>query len=107
MDARCRIEMMGGLRVQREGRVITRFRTRTAGALLADLAFHRHRSHPRDELIEIVWPGPADARHKLRKALTSLRLQLEPPGVPTGSVIIADRTMVQLNPAAASTDVAD
>src|SRR5258708_7059559 len=106
MDARCKVELLGGLRLERDGRLITRFRTRKAAALLAYLAFHRHRAHPGDELIEIVWPGPDDERHKLRKALTSLRRQLEPPGVPAGGVLIADRSTVQLNPVCATTDVA-
>jgi class 3 adenylate cyclase len=40
-------------------------------------------------------------------ALSSLRHQLEPPGVPQGAVLIADRNSVKLNPAAVTTDVAE
>ena len=43
----------------------------------------------------------------LRTALSSLRRQLEPPGVPPGSVLVADRSQVRLNPAAAVTDTGE
>ena len=103
-----RIEMLGGLRAIHADRVITRFRSRQTGALLAYLAFYLHRAHPREVLMEIIWPGEAldSARDRLRVALSSLRRQLEPPGVPAGAVIVADWRSVQLNPAAVSTDVA-
>jgi predicted ATPase/DNA-binding SARP family transcriptional activator len=109
MDAPCRIELLGGLRVHQGQRVITRFQTHKTGALLAYLAYFRHQSHAREELIEILWPedGERQARHKLSMVLTALRRQLEPPGVPAGSVIIANQASVQLNPAACTTDVAE
>src|SRR5437667_8566682 len=93
MDGRCRIELLGWLRVLRQDRTITRFATRQTGAVLAYLAFYSRRSHPRDLLMGIVWPEDTEYtdRHKLRNALASLRRQLEPPGVPTGAVIIAHR----------------
>src|SRR5262249_17344726 len=64
---------------------------------------------PRETVIEAIWPedAPAAARHKLSVALSSLRRQLEPPGVPAGAVILADRFNVGLNPASVTTDVAD
>ena len=105
----CRVEMLGGLRVVQAGRVITRFRTYKTGALLAYLAYFS-RPHPREALIEMLWPDcePDAGRNSLSKALSSLRNQVEPPGVaPAGSVIVADRAFVGLNPDALSTDVAD
>jgi predicted ATPase/DNA-binding SARP family transcriptional activator/Tfp pilus assembly protein PilF len=74
--------------------------------LLAYLAFYPDRSHPRDGLIELLWPGgDLDAgRNSLSVALNSLRRQLEPPDVPAGSVVISDRTHAGLNAAAISTD---
>ncbi len=105
------IELLGGFRVRplREGeqRTITRFRTQKTASLLAYLACHRHRSHPREALIELYWPEaePESARHSLSLALSSLRNQLEPPGIPAGSVIFADRWSVELNPDAFTTDV--
>jgi len=108
MDELWQIEMLGWLRTIHSDRVVTRFPTRQTGALLAYLAYHRHRSHPRAELIELLWPEcePRAGRLRLRVALTSLRHQLEPPGVAPGTVIVAERTSIQLNPDACITDVA-
>src|SRR5436190_11078577 len=102
MDRPWQIELLGWLRVVQTDRVVTRFRTRKADALLAYLAYHPHRSHPREQLIELLWPGsdPAVGRCNLRSELASLRRQLEPPGVPTGAVLLADRATIQLNSAA-------
>jgi predicted ATPase/DNA-binding SARP family transcriptional activator len=112
-----RIELLGWLRVvegdaatvgERLPRTISRFQTQKTGSLLAYLAYHCHRSHPREALIELLWPEDplAAGRNKLRMALSSLRRQLEPPGIPAGAVIAADRAAVQLNPAACTTDAA-
>src|SRR6266571_3153776 len=100
-----RIELLGRLRATQGDRVVTRFRARKTGALLAYLAYHMERPHPRETLIEILWPetDPSSGRSSLSRELTSLRRQLEPPGVPAGAVIIADRHSVQLNPAACAT----
>jgi hypothetical protein len=51
-----RIEMLGGLRAVSAERIVTRFRTHKAGALLAYLAFHQEASHPRDLVQEVLWP---------------------------------------------------
>ncbi len=59
MDARCRIELLGRLRVQQGDRQITRFRTQKTGTLLAYMAYHIERAHPREVLIEPLWPGCA------------------------------------------------
>ena len=89
MDARCRIRLLGELSVQQGDRLITRFRTQKTGALLAYLAYHGHRLHAREELVELLWPDDPDTgRHKLSVALSSLRQELEPPGVPDGAILI-------------------
>src|SRR5205085_1307647 len=49
----------------------------------------------------------ATGRNNLSLALSSLRRQLEPPDVARGSVVLADRLNVQLNPAVVGTDVAE
>jgi DNA-binding SARP family transcriptional activator len=109
MDLRCRIELLGGLRVTQADRVITRFRSHQTGALLAYLAYYPQRANPREFLIELLWPecDPPSGRSRLSIALSSLRHQLEPPGVPAGAVIQADRASVGLNPAAITTDVGE
>lgn len=104
-----RIGLFGRLQASQGQRVITRFRTQKTGTLLAYLAYFQRRTHPREQLIELLWPEREvnAGRTSLRTALASLRRQLEPPGIPVGSVLITDRTNVQLNPAAVITDVAD
>jgi DNA-binding SARP family transcriptional activator len=108
MNAPWHIQLLGDLRARQGERVVTRFRTQSTGALLAYLAYHKGHSHPREVLVERFWPEvpPDKGRHNLSNALSSLRNQLEPPGgVPPGSVLIADRLSVELNPAAFTTDV--
>jgi predicted ATPase/DNA-binding SARP family transcriptional activator len=108
LDTRWQIRLLGGLRAEGEGRSLCRFRRQKTGILLAYLAYYLHRTHPRDALIELLWPD-ADlnaARASLSVALSFLRQHLEPPGRPPGSVLIADRASVRLNPEAVSTDVA-
>jgi predicted ATPase/DNA-binding SARP family transcriptional activator len=109
MDARWRIEFLGGLRARQGDRVITRFRTQKTAALLAYLAYHRQQSHPRELLIDLLWPESEEreGRQSLRQALASLRRQLEPPGVPANAVIVADYASVRVNPVAVDTDVAE
>src|SRR5579871_164283 len=103
------IYLFGQLCVQQPGRTITRFRTKKAAELLAYLACYRHRQHAREALIEMLWPEETleAARNRLSVELNSLRRQLEPPGVPAGAILRADRTSVQLNPDAYTTDVAE
>jgi predicted ATPase/DNA-binding SARP family transcriptional activator len=102
-----RIQMLGGLRAVFEDTVITRFRTRKTACLLAYLALHMDRVHPRETLVDLFWPEAEidSGRHNLRLALSSLRHQFEPPGVPSGAILISDRSIVKLNPAAVLTDV--
>jgi DNA-binding SARP family transcriptional activator len=96
MDAWWRIFLLGGLRAEGSDRVLTRFRTQKAGALLAYLAYHLQRSHLRDQLIELLWPDsdPDTGRNNLSRELSWLRDQLEPAGAPGGAVIAADRAAI-------------
>jgi predicted ATPase/DNA-binding SARP family transcriptional activator len=108
MDLRWRITLLGALRAEREGHVLSHFRRQKTGILLAYLAYFPHRTHLRDALIELLWPDadlPA-GRASLSVAVSFLRQHLEPPGSPPGSVLIADRSAVRLNPDAFATDVA-
>src|SRR5689334_18948759 len=104
-----RIELLGRLRVEGLNRSIVRFRTHKTGLLLAYLAYHSARSHPREELMDLLWPesDTEAARTNLRVALSSLRRQLEPPGVLSGSVLVTDYANVGLRPAAIQTDASD
>jgi DNA-binding SARP family transcriptional activator len=109
MNYACTIELLGGLRVRQRDQVIARFRTQKTGTLLAYLACYLRRTHPREELIELLWPDTdvESGRMSLRTALASLRRQLEPPGTPDNSILIADRSSVHLNPEAVATDLSE
>jgi len=108
-ECRVRIEMLGGLRVTRGGRVLARFRTQKTAALLAYLALHPESAHPREVLTELFWPDapPETGRLSLRVALNALRAQIDPPGARGSAVLVADRMTVGLNAAAVTTDVAE
>jgi len=103
--------MLGTLQAEAEAGelVITRFRTRRVGLLLAYLAYYPDRSHSREELAEMLWPDcdPEFARQNLRQALASLRRHLEPPSVPSGAVLVAKQARISLNSAHVTTDVAE
>ena len=110
MNAPWYIALLGGLRIQPAVDAppdVARFRTRKTATLLAFLAVHPDRAHPREELIDLHWPdaGQEPGRLSLRTALASLRRQLEPPGVPMNAVLVADRINVHLDPRAFTTDV--
>ena len=101
-------QLLGTLSAKRSDQIITRFATSRAAALLTRLALFPHRTHPREELIDLLWPNRDidSGRLNLRVALASLRRQLEPPDVATGSVLIADRSTIRLNSPACRSDVA-
>jgi DNA-binding SARP family transcriptional activator len=109
VDARCRIELLGGLRVRQGEREITRFPMRRTAALLAYLAYYLQRGHSREVLVELLWPecDVEAGRSRLSVVLSSVRALLEPAGVPPGSVLVADRFSVGLNPLSVTTDVAE
>lgn len=109
MNSPWQIHLLGALRAETAGEAVPRFRTRQAGALLARLALFPRRAHAREELVDLLWPDADQeaGRNRLRVTLASLRRQLEPPGVAAGSVLIADRTHVQLNPDAVRCDAVE
>lgn len=104
-----RIELLGRLQADGLNRSIVRFRTHKTGLLLAYLAYYSTRNHPREELMDLLWPesDTEAARTNLRVALSSLRRQLEPPGVPSGGVLLTDYANVGLRLAAIHTDACD
>jgi DNA-binding SARP family transcriptional activator len=109
MVALWKVELLRELRVIGTEHTVLRFRSRMIGALLGFLAYRLGTRQPRDLLVELLWPecDCDTGRLRFRVALNSLRRQLEPPGVPAGSVLLADRTSVQLNPERVATDVAE
>ena len=108
LDVLWTIELLGGLRAVRREETVARFRTRKAAALLAYLAFRLGQPAPtRDALIEILWPytDPDAGLARLAVELSALRRQLEPPGIPRGAIVKADRYTVSLDPENVATDV--
>ena len=103
-----RITLFGTLTASTDSCRIERFRTKQVGLLLAFLAYFPERPQTREELADRLWPdsAPEQARANLRVALSSLRRQLEPPGIPTGSVLTADRAFLRLRPGSFTTDTA-
>jgi DNA-binding SARP family transcriptional activator len=117
-----RIQLLGELRAAQAEHVVTRFRTRKTGELLAYLSYYRRRTHPRELLIDLLWPecDLETGRHTLSVALSALRQQLDAPVAETavaggeaptsadaGSVFVADRFSVSVNPHRITTDVAE
>lgn len=102
------VRLLGGLEVRAGSGPPLRFRTHRSAALFARLACHPGRAFSRDELIESLWPDaePEAGRQNLRQALSSLRSILEPTGVPSGSVLDADRVRVRLVPESIDCDAA-
>jgi DNA-binding SARP family transcriptional activator/tetratricopeptide (TPR) repeat protein len=72
------LTLLGGFQARRPGGVPVTVARRKAQALLAYLALHPDRSHPREKLAALLWgeaPGER-ARHSLRQALLTLRQAL-------------------------------
>jgi hypothetical protein len=103
------IQLLGGLRATRGTAVIAQFPSRPIAMLLAVVALQPQRRHSREELIELLWPGVEldVGRNRLRQVLATLRRLLEPPDVPPGSVLVADRQTVGLNAGAVSCDACE
>ena len=104
-SAPLRIELLGGLRLIRDGQIAARFRTQKAANLLAYLALHLGQMLPRERIIDLFWSEMETdiARDNLSTTLTALRRQLEPPG----GVLLADRSLIGLNIRAVKTDLQD
>jgi DNA-binding SARP family transcriptional activator/tetratricopeptide (TPR) repeat protein len=98
------VRLLGDLQVGRgaSGSSV-RIPARKVRALLAYLALHPGRPHPRDRLTALLWPDVPDAqaRQSLRQALAGLRRVLSKTG---GLVVDADT--VAVDPARIDVDVA-
>ena len=94
-----RLRLLGGFALDGAQQLrLPRLRSRAATVLLARLALAPGRDHPREELIDLLWPeASAEAgRSRLRQTLSLLRAVLEPPGGP--AVVLADRRALRLVP---------
>ena len=107
-EALWQVQLLGGLRARRGDIKLDNLGGRGVGVLLARLALYPQRSHAREELIELIWPGVdiATGRNRLRQALFTLRQLLEPVGPVNAPVLIADRHSVRVVAGALNCDVA-
>lgn len=103
------IKLFGKLQVESSWHTITHFRTEKTGSILAYLAYYRQRPHLREKLVDLFWPDAslAAGRNSLRVALNSLRRQLETPATPAETILLSNRTDVQLNPVLCHVDSAE
>jgi predicted ATPase len=101
------LRLLGDIQAHHGSQRISRWPSRHAAALLARLALEPLRSHPREELIELLWPGVelTVGRNRLRQVLATLRELLHRPGQPP--VIDADRQALRLHPGALRCDAID
>ncbi len=101
------VRLLGGLSLGDGTQTLSRLPSRAVTALLARLALAPDRAHPREELIELLWPGVAldVGRNRLRQALSTLKGVLEPAGrLPPQPVLTADRISVRVVPGSLSCD---
>ncbi|MFT3819422.1 MAG: tetratricopeptide repeat protein [Rubrivivax sp.] len=107
-DAVWTLRLLGAVEARRGHERIARWPSRAAAALLARLALAPQRSHPREELVELLWPGVAldVGRNRLRQVLSTLRSLLEGEGR-DALLIDADRHSIRLRPGRLDCDAVD
>ncbi len=100
------VRLLGAVEASRPGRTLNRWPTRAVAGLLARLAMQPDRLHPREELIELLWPGVdlVVGRNRLRQTLSSLRSQLEQRADAQLPVLQADRLGLRVRPGALDCD---
>jgi predicted ATPase len=105
--ARWRLQLLGGFRLADAAGQPLAVAGRSAMLLLARLACASTRSHPREELVELLWPGvSAEAgRNRLRQTLWVLRSVLEAPGLDAMPVLVSDRLSLRLAAGSVDCDV--
>ena len=101
------IRLLGAVEVRSPGGAVARLPSRAAVQLLARLALAPNRLHPREELVELLWPGVAleVGRNRLRQVLSTLKSLLE--ADTAEPVILADRMGVRAVPGALRCDAVD
>jgi predicted ATPase len=106
---RWQVRLLGAVEAFDGVQRIQRFPSRAVAALLARLALAPDRAHPREELVELLWPGVAldVGRNRLRQALSTLKSLLEPAGQAGHGVLQADRLAVRVVRGALGCDALD
>ncbi len=101
-----RLRLLGAVALADAAGRSCRLPGRPATLLLARLALAPQRDLPREQAIELLWPGvaPEVGRNRLRQMLSVLKRELEPEG---REVLQADRMALRLLPGTLACDVAD
>ena len=78
--AKFRVQLLGQFAAWRDETLITGLESVKARELFCYLLLHRHRTHPREILIEVLWSDSSatQARKSLRQALWQLHTALHP-----------------------------
>lgn len=94
------VHVLGKLRLDHNGAVIDHFPTRRVEELLAFLLLHQKRDHPREKLIELLWPEskPTNGRASLSTALWRLRNVFVNLGLEPQSFIQSRNDSISLDP---------
>jgi predicted ATPase len=105
--ARWQLRLLGGFALSDGQSHAQRLPSRATQLILARLALAPQRDHPREELIDLLWPEAERevGRNRLRQALSELRSVLQPAGERASPLLLADRHVVRLAPGALASDV--
>jgi DNA-binding SARP family transcriptional activator len=111
-EPRWRVRLLGAVdAISMDGAAptLSHWPTRAVAALLARLALWPDRVHPREELVELLWPGVdlSVGRNRLRQALSTLKALLETRGTGGGAVLVADHLGIRVVPGALACDALD
>jgi predicted ATPase len=92
------LRLLGALEATQGARHLARFPSRAVAVLLARLALQPDRAHPRESLVELLWPGVEldVGRNRLRQVLSTLKSLLEGDGA--APVLQADRLSIRVLP---------
>jgi DNA-binding SARP family transcriptional activator len=96
-ECRWQVCLLGGVTASDGVQLIERFPSRAVAALLARLALAPHRAHPREELVELLWPGVAldVGRNRLRQDAVHPQEPARATRPAGAAVIQADRLSVR------------
>ncbi|HXH62240.1 MAG TPA: BTAD domain-containing putative transcriptional regulator [Fimbriimonadaceae bacterium] len=101
------IRLFGRVCAEVDGKVVDTFTTNYCRSLLAFLAMHADVDHPRERIIQALWPGASDhsARNRLSVTLYHLRQSLAAAHRSFPDVIVAGRSWLRLDPAGVAIDL--
>jgi len=100
-----RIEMLGGFRMLHSSHASTRFQSQKTGTLLAYLAYYSTQPHPREYLVDLLWPE-AELESGLSRLKNLLWLLKQELGAEL-PLFLASRSTIQLDSETCVTDVGE